>query len=272
MDRRDFVRMGAGALGVGALPNISSTVTQSANGIELATPTFSNSWSSNPIVSPETADFWYDGVIKTHSELHDRVTEVSSDAPHVYSYFATTLSYQGSTPLKEPENPDAQITLGGGPIPGSVSLGKVESLFRDFACSGNPLNERVTTRARELYLSEMSQLHGYEDSDPDEVDGLRKPWSPACVRRFKYHKPAYTIKTYTFETKWNSPVGDDLPNFKYRGLLSIERAKDGYLLVGGMVIDDAIDPGILKPELISNAEELQSDLVSKMEVTTLRQQ
>jgi hypothetical protein len=270
MNRRDFLLSSAAILTLGFSSvgsALASTSEHSTNGVAL--PEFDDKWSTEKI-SGEAHSFDWKGVQAERTDLAKIADEFASNAPSIASFLAIratpTQMVQG-----DEEDTSSQVTIGGGPIPFSISVNNPVTLFRENTCGMNPHSETTTNFAQEVYTQQTRELHGYEGESSIQ-DGLQKDWSISCMREFGYEKPEYQHFGFTFEEEWEAGDDEELENIDFRGLLSIESSDEEFLLVGGMVPDESVSTGLLGEEIVEDETSLQSTLVSKMESTTLAEE
>ncbi|WP_311173299.1 hypothetical protein [Halobellus ordinarius] len=270
MDRRDFLLSSTAVLTFG-FSSVGSAVTSAnentINGITL--PEFGDQWDDEEI-SEEAYSFDWEGVRAEQAELGGTADEFASNAPSIASFLAIR-----ATPTQmiqnDEEDTSSRITIGGGPVPFSVSVNNPMTILRENTCGENPYSETTTNFAQEVYTQQTRELHGY-GGEPSIQDGLQKDWSISCIREFGYEKPQYRHFGFTFEVEWEAGDNDELENIDFRGLLSLESSGEEFLLVGGMVPDESVSTGLLGEEIVENESSLQSTLVSMMEETTLAEE
>lgn len=270
MDRRGFLLSSTAVITFG-FSSVGSAVTSASenpiNGI--SPPEFGEHWEDEKI-SGEAYSFNWEGIQAEQSELARAADEFASNAPSIASFLAIratpTQMIQG-----DEEDTSSRITLGGGPIPASISINNPMTILRENTCGENPHNEMTTNFAQEIYTQQTRQLHGYE-GEPSIQNGLQKDWSISCIREFGYEKPEYRRFGFTFETEWKAGDDDELEDINFRGLLSIENSGEEFLLVGGMVPDENVSTGLLGEEIAEDENNLQSTLMSMMEETTLAEE
>lgn len=239
----------------------------SVNGI--SPPDFGEGWEDEK-VSDEAYRFDWKGIRAEQTDLKNAAGEFAADSPSIASFLAIRAN-PSQMIRNDNEDTSSRVTLGGGPIPASWSINNPSKLIQENTCGVNPYTEATTEFAQEIYTQKTRDLHNYE-SEPSIQDGLQKDWSVGCLWEFGYEKPEYQKFGFTFETEWEAGDDDQLESFDLRGLLSIERTHEEFLLVGGMVPDESVSTGLLGEEIIEDKGNLQSSLVSLMEGTMLTEE
>lgn len=270
MNRRGFLLSSTAALAFG-FSSVSSGVTSAnenrINGI--SSPEFGEPWEVEEI-SEDAYNFDWRGIRADYIELSSAADELASNPPSIASFLAIR-AVPTQIIQSDEEDTSSRITLGGGPIPASISVNNPMNIIREKTCGENPHSETTTDFAQEIYKQQTRELHDFE-GDPSIQDGLQKDWSISCSREFGYEKPEYRHFGFTFETTWDAGDDDELEDIDFRGLLSIERSGEEFLLVGGMVPDESVSAGILGEEIVEDENSLQSMLVSMMEETMLAEE
>lgn len=270
MNRRGFLLSSTAVITFG-LSSVGSAVNSTSespiNGI--SPPEFDEGWEDEEITG-EAYSFDWKGVRAEQVELAGVADEFASNAPSIASFLAIRATPTQMIQSDE-EDTSSRITIGGGPIPASISVNNPMTILREKTCGENPHSETTTNFAHEVYTQQTRELHGYE-GEPSIQDGLQKDWSISCIREFGYEKPEYRRFGFTFETEWEAGDDDELENINFRGLLSIENSGEDFLLVGGMAPDESVSTGLLGEDIVEDESDLQSTLVSMMEETTLSEE
>lgn len=267
MNRREFL---AGTGGVASVllgtSGAFGTATAQDQSTAVSTPDFGKNWSVENISSSANRFDWK-GLFAERVDLKEEAGEYAQEPPSVYSFLAVS-----ATPTEEletdAEETSTSITIGGGPIPGSITVEKPEVYFQRKTCGLDPHPNTASGFFEELYLEQTRNVHLFDD-DVSAEDSLRKKYSPFCARTFSYDKSKYVDRGYSVTPEWEAGSNDELENIEFRGLYSVEKWKDSYLLVGGMVPDESVSAGLLGEDIVEDEVALQEDLISKMEETEL---
>lgn len=256
--------MGTAMTSLGGFGGIPTALGQSvSNGIEL--PELGKDWKVEE-VNGEASRFDWQGVVSEMTDLRDSASEYAGTPPTLVSFIAIQATPTEMIEAEE-EDTSTKITIGGGPIPFSFTVDKPEYYLKKKTCGIDPHVDTVTKFLQDLFIEQTRRLHLFE-GEVSFNKGLRKGMSPACIREFAYDKSKYIDMGYTTEAEWEAASKDELEDIAFRGLLSIERWREEYLLVGGMVPDEKVTTGILGGDTIVEDETvLQKDLISKMENT-----